>query len=308
MSRLEAALRRASTGLMAVPPADLPPSHEDVSPEHDFGTEGRPDDVRTGRNGNGRDPSAGGQSIHHDDPPLLRFGRRFAEKVVVSPATPSAVRENYRRLAATLHHAQAENGLKTLMVTSAVPEEGKTLTATNLALTLSESYQRRVLLIDADLRRPALAEVFQIPNVFGLHEALTSAQERQVSVIQVSRQLAVLTAGSPNPDPMSSLTSERMQRLLAEAAAGFDWVVIDTPPVGVLTDAKLLSAMVDGALLVVRAGSTSADLVQRAIDAVGRARIVGVVLNRALSSAGGAYPDYSQYYSGSRGANGAGEP
>jgi len=123
------------------------------------------------------------------------------------------------------------------MVTSAVPEEGKTLTATNVALTLSESYHRRVLLIDGDLRRPALAEVFQVPNVFGLTEVLTSVPERRVSLIQISQQLSLLPAGAPIPDPMQALTSERMKHLLVEAAAGFDWVIIDTPPVGVLTDA-----------------------------------------------------------------------
>ena len=80
------------------------------------------------------------------------------------PQADPASREQYRRLAATLHHAQAEHGLKVVMVASAVPGEGKTLTATNLALTLSESYQRRVLLIDADLRRPSLHDDVQVPN------------------------------------------------------------------------------------------------------------------------------------------------
>jgi Mrp family chromosome partitioning ATPase len=90
---------------------------------------------------------------------------------------------------------------------------------------------------------------------------------------------------------MQALTSDRMKHLLAEAASGFDWVIIDTPPVGVLTDAKLLSAMVDGALLIVRAGKTKVDLVQKAIAAVGRARILGVILNRAEMS-----NDHDSYY------------
>jgi Mrp family chromosome partitioning ATPase len=83
-----------------------------------------------------------------------------------------------------------------------------------------------------------------------------------------------------------------MKHLLVEAAAGFDWVIIDTPPVGVLTDAKLLSAMVDGALLVVRAGKTKVELVQKAISAVGRQRILGVVLNRAVEASS----DHDSYY------------
>ena len=100
---------------------------------------------------------------------------------------------------------------------------------------------------------------------------------------------------------MSTLTSERMRRLLTEASSAFDWVIVDTPPVGILTDAKLLVDMVDAALFVVRAGRTPADLVQRAMDSVGRNRIIGVVLNRVdprRMPGGGGY--YDSYYYGGR--------
>jgi Mrp family chromosome partitioning ATPase len=123
--------------------------------------------------------------------------------------------------------------------------------------------------------------------------------ERKVSLIQVSRHLSLLTAGAPDPDPMSTLTSHRMKTLLAEAAAAFDWVIIDTPPVGILTDAKLLGSMVDAALLVVRAGRTPFPLIQQAIESIGRNRIMGVVLNRAdLRHTTGADGYYSSYYYG----------
>ncbi len=100
---------------------------------------------------------------------------------------------------------------------------------------------------------------------------------------------------------MSKLTSDRMKRVLAEAAEAFDWVIIDTPPVGILTDAKLLAAMVDSALLVVRAGRTSSALIQRAVDAIGRNKIIGVVLNRVdpRRMMGGDYSYYHSYYYGS---------
>jgi|KBSSwiStaDraftv2_1062776.scaffolds.fasta_scaffold270485_2 capsular exopolysaccharide synthesis family protein len=291
MSRLEAALRRASSGVVDEIPPDRPPLDE-PSLELEALTSEAPSTaiaplLRT-------DPNEQANPEFESQDAALghRFGHKYADKLVVSASTPASVRENYRKLAATLHHAQAENGIKILMVTSAVPEEGKTLTATNVALTLSESYHRRVLLIDGDLRRPALAEVFQVPNVFGLTEVLTSEPERRVSLIQISPQLSLLPAGAPIPDPMQALTSERMKHLLAEAAAGFDWVIIDTPPVAVLTDAKLLSAMVDGALLVVRAGRTKVELVQKAIAAVGRPRILGVVLNRAVAPGDG----HDSYY------------
>src|SRR5438067_664707 len=101
-----------------------------------------------------------------------RFGQKGIGKVVVGPGAESALIEQYRRLGAALHHHQLQSGARTLMVTSAVAAEGKTLTATNLALTLSHSYQRRVLLVDADLRRPSVHEILRLPNTTGLSDSL----------------------------------------------------------------------------------------------------------------------------------------
>ena len=210
-----------------------------------------------------------------------RIDGSLAEKVVIDRNMRPASREQYRRLGAALHHAQADHGIKVVMIASAAPSEGKTLTAANLALTLSESYRRSVLLIDGDLRRPTLHIVFRIDNSAGLSEGLTVDVERRLPVRQVSPTLAVLPAGRPSADPMAGLTSERMRRLLNEAREMFDWIIIDTPPVALLPDANLLASMVDAAVLVVKAGSTPYDLVQRAVDAVGRERILGTVLNRA---------------------------
>ena len=220
---------------------------------------------------------------------IERIDRALAEKVVVDARMMSTSREQYRRLAGTLHHAQTANGLKVVMVVSAAPAEGKTLTAANLALTFSESYKRTVLLIDADLRRPSLHKVFRTDNARGLTEGLTAPEESKLPVRQVSERLALLQAGQPNGDPMAGLTSERMRRVISEAREAFDWVIIDSPPVVLLPDANLLGAMVDGAVMVVKAGSTPYDLVQRAIEAIGKDRILGIVLNRAETAAH-AYP------------------
>ena len=97
------------------------------------------------------------------------------------PETPSAAVEQYRKLAATLHLANVEQELKVIMVTSAVPGDGKTLTAANLALTLSESYRRRVLLVDADLRRPSLYDIFQLPNMVGTHRLAQGAVSTEIA-------------------------------------------------------------------------------------------------------------------------------
>src|SRR5262245_31584480 len=216
--------------------------------------------------------------------PFRGLNPNVTGKLVVMPNVPPAAVEQYRRLAASLHHARLERDIRVLMVTSASPGEGKTLTATNLALTLSQSYGRSVLLIDADLRRPSVHYMFQLSNVVGLSDGLKSETERKLSLIQVSENLTILPAGRPDPDPMSGLTSERMQNIVQEAAERFDWVVIDTPPVGFLSDAKLLVQMVDVAVFVVHAGKSPYRLIQRAVDAIGRDRIIGVVLNAVEES------------------------
>ena len=228
----------------------------------------------------------------------IRVGDADREKLVVGDHTDAAVVEQYRHLAALLHHAQKASGVRSVMVTSAMASEGKTLTATNLALTLSESYQLRVLLVDADLRRPRMREMFALPAGEGLTDSLTTAREGRLPVHQVTEHLWVLAAGSVVPDPMSMLASPAMKQLLDDARDSFDWVVVDTPPIAILPDANLLASMIDTALLVVSAESTPYPMVQRAAQAIGRTRILGVVLNRAAKAS---MPVYN-YYGYPRGA------
>ena len=154
----------------------------------------------------------------------------LAHKIVTGEKMMPASREQYRRLAAALLHAQEANDTKVVMVASASVGEGKSLTATNLALTFSESYKRHVLLIDGDLRRPSLHKLFSLASSSGLSHLLMSAEESRLELHDASARLAVLPAGLPNSDPMSGLTSKRMRRLIEEARASFDWVFIDTPP------------------------------------------------------------------------------
>lgn len=223
------------------------------------------------------------------------FHPSVVEKIVVTPAIRPAFAEQYRRLAGTLHHAQIERNVGIVMITSALANEGKTLTATNLALTLSESYRRSVLLVDADLRRPTLHDTFGVPNVFGLGDVLRAGHDQKLSLLQVTPCLTLLTAGRPDPDPMSGLVSERMKQLLQEAAARFAWVILDTPPVGLLPDANLMARMVDTTLFVVRAGQTPYQVIKKGVAAIGRDRIIGVVLNGADEALDGSY-SYYRYY------------
>jgi protein-tyrosine kinase len=228
-----------------------------------------------------------------------KFGRGFQEKAVVGPQPNMTLVEQYRRLGAALHHHQLQGGARTVMIASAAPAEGKSLTATNLALTLSESYQRQVLLIDADLRRPSIHDLLQVPSSPGLSECLMRSQQGSFPIHRISANLSLLTAGRPSSDPMSGLVSATMNQILSEAAQRFDWVIVDTPPVALLPDANLLAAMIDTALLVVSANATPYPLITRAIQAIGEQRILGVVLNRiAERELVSPYNYYGDWYKG----------
>jgi len=230
------------------------------------------------------EPDREAQSITPDG---LRKARRpqqrtlpaeLPARLVTSTSSDVSI-EQYRRLAAVLHEEQVQSGLKTVMITSALPGDGKTLTVANLALTLTESYARRVLVIDADLRLPTLHTTFGIANDQGLSEALL--ERRELALVEVSNGLTALTAGKPGPTPLAGLTSNRMREVLLECEQRFDWVLVDTSPVGVLPDAQVLGRLVGAVLLVIGAGSTPAETVQHAIAELGGPdSIFGIVLNR----------------------------
>jgi capsular exopolysaccharide synthesis family protein len=221
---------------------------------------------------------------------------RVSPSVATQPAAirgidPASV-EQYRRLATSLHSLQRQRGIKLVMVTSSVAREGKTFTAANLAMTFSESYRRRVLLIDADMRRPSIHEIFGVQNRIGLGDGLRTPGTT-LTLINSTDHLTILTAGRPDPNPMAGLASERMRAVLREAAERFDWVILDTPPVGMLSDASLIASFVDGVVFVVGAGTTERQVVERAINEIGRERIIGTVLNRVDSFTS---PSPSRYY------------
>ena len=190
-------------------------------------------------------------------------------------------REQYRRLAAVLDEEQAEDRqLTTVVVTSAVPGEGKTLTVINLALTLSESYARRVLVIDADFRAPSVHTALGIANERGLSDALGDA-DIDLPIRQVTPGFGVMTAGRHASNPLAGFSSSRMDEILRDAAARFDWVLLDTSPVGIVPDAQVLARLVGGVVLVIGAGSTPAAAVERAVAELGGPdAIIGTVLNR----------------------------
>lgn len=200
--------------------------------------------------------------------------------VVRSPRSPAA--EAYRTLRANLQFARLDRDVRTLLITSAGEGDGKTTVTANLALALAEGGQR-VLLIDADLRRPSVHRLFDLPTAPGLSNALLQDSGELPIMTTSVPGLSILTAGDPPPNPGEFVASPRLARLLARVRSDFDCVLVDTPPVSLVADAAVLAPSVDGVVLVVSAGRTKRDLARRAkeqLDKVG-ARLLGVVLNNA---------------------------
>jgi capsular exopolysaccharide synthesis family protein len=212
----------------------------------------------------------------------------------LNPKSPGA--ECYRILRTNLQFLGVEKPLRSILVTSSLVDEGKTLTACNLALTMAQS-GNRVTLVDTDLRRSRIHKVFRIDNRAGLTNILAGEVEVQDAVRQVhSPNLGVLTAGPRPPNPAELLGSPRMTSVLQELTDMSETVILDCPPVIGVSDGVVLSTRVDGVILVLSAKQVTYQAAQRAksmLDQV-KARLLGVVLNK-VSTADDSYY-YSYYY------------
>ena len=164
----------------------------------------------------------------------------------------------------------------------------------------AERVARRRVAIDADLRRPQITRCSASESP-GLRDALSAAEDEKLAIQQVTPRLSIVTAGHATSDPMSGLTSARLRHVIEEARNKFDWVIVDTPPVLILPDARVLVSTVDAVLFVVRANSTPFRTVLRAVDVIKRERIFGTVLNSVEETAlGSEYYGYDRYYAAVR--------
>lgn len=268
MSRFGKAIERANAGPLDAPAAALAPVEAPDAAVFEAAWDVKDPPLNP--------PTTEKAALRPAAPRPLSVHPAIAEKVATPTGAPTVALEQYRKLAAKLHQWQLDHDGKLIMMVSAVAGEGKTLTAVNLALTLSGSYQRRVLLIDCDLRRPTVHAAFQIPGTPGVADIMDRAE---IPVVRVTERLSVIPAGRLEGDPMGVLTSAAMTTLLEHARREYDWVIVDTSPLAVLPDANLLADHVDGAVLVVSAGETAFELVDTALRVIGRERILGVVLN-----------------------------
>jgi|HubBroStandDraft_6_1064221.scaffolds.fasta_scaffold219673_1 protein-tyrosine kinase len=202
--------------------------------------------------------------------------------------------EKFRTLRSRLYQIQATRPLRKLLVTSSLPEEGKTFTVANLAQSIVRQPERRVLLIDADLRSSRLHRMFGAPEKPGLTDYLRGDAD-EFAVMQVGPQgnLCLIPGGEDVTNPSELLHSERMRQFLDKMAQVFDWVILDSPPALAVHDASILADMCDGVMFVVRAGSTDFQLAEKASLEFREKNLLGVVLNRVDRHEG-----YGTYYYG----------
>ena len=219
------------------------------------------------------------------------------------PKNPAA--EAYKVIRTSIQFAQAGKALKTIAVTSCTPNEGKSTTIANLAVVLTQT-GKSVLLIDCDMRNPTVHKNFKLSNKVGLSSCISMGTALADAVQGTGiENLDALTGGVIPPNPSELLGSERMQHILARASEEYDYVLIDTPPVLPVTDALVLSRMVEGVILVLTSGEIKVEMardVKTQLVSAG-ANLLGVVLNKVRSEHHGYGYGYYYYY-GHEGARG----
>ncbi len=191
---------------------------------------------------------------------------------------------------------------KTIMVTSALPQEGKTFVSANLGIALAQGMDQHSLMVDCDLRSPSLAQLFGIPFKLGLVDYLKGSNELSTLLQKTSlEKLSILPSGLPPGNPAELLGSARMQNLVEEMASRYPdrYVIFDTPPLQVASETKVLSQAVDGVVLVVRQGISSRTLIEKFISDIGKEKVIGVIFNGHKSNfISTRLIDKSQYYYG----------
>ncbi len=238
-------------------------------------------------------------SLDDDLPDVTTAAPTLDARLVAALAPQSPPAERYRLLRTRVKRAENGRAIRTIVVTSPAKGDGKSLTAANLALTMAQEFSQRVLLLDADLRRPSLAQFFGISESPGLSDVLAGGTDLERTLVHLPDQhLTVLPAGGPAAQPAELLGSSAMRRVLEQLRGRFDRILIDMPPVAPLADVHVISPMIDGLLMVVRAGITPKPAIERALSGLDMGKVLGLVLNAAGEGGVEGYGDEGYGYIG----------
>jgi capsular exopolysaccharide synthesis family protein len=222
--------------------------------------------------------------------PSLEVSVTAASRLVYFSEPDSLAAEKFRFLGVRLRQMQQARPLKKVLITSTIPEEGKSLVSANLAGVLARRKQK-VLLIEGDMRRPTLAQQFGLGRMAGLAEWLQSGAQTASNIYRLGGPgLWLMPAGDPPANPLELMQSGRLSQLMSQLSSQFDWIVVDSPPLLPLADTTVWARLTDGLLLVTREGKTEKKQLQRGLDAVKNLPLLGVVLNGCSRS------DHENYY------------
>jgi capsular exopolysaccharide synthesis family protein len=243
--------------------------------------------------------SLAGDLLQDSEQEAARLGEFPAIRVALPPNSrlvslnekESLGAEKFRFLGVRLRQMQQSSALKKVLITSSLPEEGKSLTTGNLAITLARRKQQRVLLLDGDLRRPTQTALFGAGHLPGLSEWLQSGSPAVSNIYFLEGPgFWLMPAGKPPENPLELMQSGKLSELAEQVSAWFDWVLIDSPPILPLADTSVLARLADGVLLVVREGRTQKKQLQRALATLDHSRMLGVVVNNCTNT------DHEDYY------------
>jgi len=210
----------------------------------------------------------------------------------------SLAAEKFRFLGVRMRQMQQNRSIKRVLVTSSIAEEGKSLVSANLAGVLARRKKQKILLIEGDLRRPTLAHQFGLHNLKGLSEWLQGDSQTVTNVYYLEEAgLWLMPAGHPPTNALELMQSTRLSALMNQLATAFDWIIVDSPPLLPLADTTVWARLTDGALLVVREGTTEKRPLERGLEMLKKADLLGVVLNGSSNTN---HRNYYQRYSAAR--------
>ncbi len=217
-----------------------------------------------------------------------------SRKLVTALDPKSPISEQYRTIRTNIQYSSIDKEIRAIMVTSSGPAEGKSTTAANLAVTFSQ-LGKKVLLVDADLRKPTVHHTFGVNNLFGFTTVLTKQKTLDKTILETEEQdLYILTSGPIPPNPAELLSSKSMEQFIEDAKSQFEYIIFDTPPLLAVADPQILANQVDASILVVFSEKTEIDQAKKSKELLENAqsKLLGVVLNHKEVQNG----DYYYYY------------
>jgi capsular exopolysaccharide synthesis family protein len=235
-----------------------------------------------------------GEKVLHEFP-SLQVNVTTASRLVYFTEPESLAAEKFRFLGVRLRQLRNSRTLKKVLITSTIPEEGKSLVSANLAGVLARR-KERVLLVEGDMRRPTLAEKFNLGRLAGLAEWLQSGSETPSNIYRLAGlDFWLMPAGDPPANPLELMQAGKLSTLFRQVTNLFDWIIVDSPPLLPLADTTVWQRLTDGALLVAREGTTRKTQLQRGVEILKKSDLLGVVLNSCSQSEHESY--YQRYLS-----------